>query len=857
VIWARFVKLGLVGLLGLAWGGAQVFGAGLPQDPGTQENAETARKMTEAHANGGQKESAQRAGGDRDSEPTAHHGLIGAGRDFLEDQKQIWTSPARLRVADANWLIPIGGFAAGLLATDGDVSRHLSNDPSTISRAKTMSLVGVGALAGTAGAMWLLSYPEHRAHWRETGFLAGEAAIDSFVAVEAMKYTLGRERPYQGDGTGPFFSGGTSFPSEHAAAAWSIAGVIAHEYPGVFPKIAAYGLASLVSYSRIRGRQHFPSDVLIGQLMGQMIAQDVYSRRYDPELGGGAWRPMRELFRVDSPSRANHGSPYVPLDSWIYEALDRLGGMGLLPGGYVGMRPWTRGECARLVSDAQDRAAGESVHESEAAALVDLLEREFRSENHVAEEPDRGTIRVESLYSRVENISGMPLTDGYHFAQTQYNDFGRPYGEGWSTASGFSAYASAGRWVGYVRAELQTAPQIPALPLTAREFVSHIDILPEVAPDTPQASTQRVKLLDAYVGWMLSNWEITFGKQTLMWGAGDGGSMMISDNIEPINMFRVNRVTPLKLPWWLFGWLGPMRMEFFLGQVGGHEFISSPQGFIGQFGVSLDPQPFIHGERISFKPTKNFEFGISRTTIYGGPGYPLTLHTFARSLFSTGNEVQASPDKPGDRRSGFDFSYHLPKLRNWLTFYGDGFTDDQLTPIAYPDRSVWRAGLFLSHLPRIPKLDLRVEGVYTNNPLGGKICCGFFYSNGTWRTGYRNDGNLIGNWIGRDGQGAQAWTNYWFTPRNRLQINFRHQKVGADFVPQGGSLTDVGVRGDYWLRSNLSLSGAVTFERWLFPVIQANRSNTVSSTVQISFQPEKMWQRATKNSGDVLTVDQP
>jgi Capsule assembly protein Wzi len=587
-----------------------------------------------------------------------------------------------------------------------------------------------------------------------------------------------------------------------------------------------------------------------------MIAQDVYSRRHDPELGGGEWRSLRDFFHVENPSPGNHGSPYVPLDSWIYGALDRLTGMGMVESAFAAMRPWTRGECARLVNEAQDKLVGTDVNDSEAARLVDLLQREFRAENHVVDQPDNGSVRVESVYSRTENISGMPLIDGYHFAQTQYNDFGRPYGEGWNTVNGFSAYASEGRWVGYVRAELQTAPEIPALPLAARQFVSHIDILPTVAPGTPQGSTQRVELLDAYVGWMLSNWEITFGKQTLSWGAGDGGAMMFSENIEPINMFRVNRVTPLKLPW-ILGWLGPMRTEFFLGQLGGSEFVSSPQGFIGQFGISLDPQPFIHGQRISFKPTRNFEFGVSRTTVYGGPGYPLTMHTLLRSLFSTGNEVQASPNKPGDRRSGFDFSYRVPKMRNWLTFYGDGFTDDQFSPIGYADRSVWHAGLFLSHIPQIPKLDLRVEGVYTNNPLGGNICCGFFYSNGTWRTGYRNDGNIIGSWVGRDGQGAQAWTNYWFTPRNRLQLNFRHQKVGPDFLPQGGTLTDVGVRGDYWLRSNVSLSGSVKYERWLFPVIQANRSNTVSSVVQISFQPEKLWQRSPKDAGDSLPGDQP
>ena len=53
---------------------------------------------------------------------------------------------------------------------------------------------------------------EHNEHWRETGLLAGEAAINSLIPVEAFKYGLGRERPLQGTGAGRFFQGGASFP---------------------------------------------------------------------------------------------------------------------------------------------------------------------------------------------------------------------------------------------------------------------------------------------------------------------------------------------------------------------------------------------------------------------------------------------------------------------------------------------------------------------------------------------------------------------------------------------------------------------------------------------------------------------
>lgn len=255
-------------------------------------------------------------------------GLVGS---FVDDQQTIWTSPARLRFSGTEWLVPLSGITAGLFLTDRDFSKHLSRNPTTISYYKTLSNGGVVVLLGGAGGMWLWGQAKHNEHWSETGFLAGEAALNSLVAVERMKYSLRRERPFQGSGSGSFFQiGSTSFPSEHAAAVRSVAGVIAHEYPGPLTKIMAYGLASLVSVSRVKAHQHFPSDVLVGSVIGNLIAQNIYGRHHDSALGGGEWRSISEIFRGDgSYSPANQGSPYVPLVSWVYPAFDRLAVLSL------------------------------------------------------------------------------------------------------------------------------------------------------------------------------------------------------------------------------------------------------------------------------------------------------------------------------------------------------------------------------------------------------------------------------------------------------------------------------------------------------------------------------------------------
>ena len=50
---------------------------------------------------------------------------------------------------------------------------------------------------------------------------------------------------------------------------------------------------------------------------------------------------------------ANMGSTYIPIESWIYPAIERLALAGYIQTAFAGLRPWTRMESARLVEEAQ------------------------------------------------------------------------------------------------------------------------------------------------------------------------------------------------------------------------------------------------------------------------------------------------------------------------------------------------------------------------------------------------------------------------------------------------------------------------------------------------------------------------
>jgi hypothetical protein len=233
--------------------------------------------------------------------------------------------------------------------------------------------------------------------------------------------------------------------------------------------------------------------------------------------------------------------------------------------------------------------------------------------------------------------------------------------------------------------------------------------------------------------------------------------------------------------------------------------------------------------------------GMGITTIFAGAGVPMTLHKFGQSILPVGSGLPGTPSDPGDRRGGFDFTYRLPRLRNWLTLYGDAFTDDEISPWRNWNKAAVISGIYLPRIPKIPKLDFRAEGIYTDPPaMQPSLQKGFFYYSTRFVSGYTNAGSLIGSWIGRQGQGADAWATYWFTPKDSLQVNFRHEKVSKEFIPNGGTITDTGAAGSIWLRPTLSATASVQYETWDFPVISATRQTDVSTSIQLTFWP---WSR--------------
>jgi hypothetical protein len=563
------------------------------------------------------------------------------------------------------------------------------------------------------------------------------------------------------------------------------------------------------------------------------------------------------------------GSPYIPVDSWVYPAVLRLYSLGYMDNVFLGMRPWTRASVGHMIEEAgariEDANAGEAT--DEARGIYTALMNELSEDSQGPCLAHRSSARVESVYTVARGISGTPLSDSFHLGSTIINDYGRPYENGFNNYSGASGYATAGPFTFYARGEFEAAPSATGYSQGLAQALSAVDgttflntatgfpYNQTTIPMGPIATNTNGRVMEAYVSAHVLNHEISFGKQDEWLGPGVGGGMAYSNNAENIYSFRINRVEPLHIPL-LSRLTGPFRYDFMVGPLQGHTYMPNPLYVSStltpnQPNVINPGNPWMHLEKISFRPTENLEFGFERTVIWGGKGHePVNLHSFLRSFFSTtagvGSVNKFGSNDPGARFGAFDFSYRLPFVRKWLTLYSDSEVHDDVSPIDAPRRASWRPGLYLSHVPGIAKLDLRVEAASTDPPIKTSRGGRFMYWEGIQRQGYTNQGQLFGDWIGREDKGGQAWVTYHLSGNEWVQVSVRNQKAAKDFIPGGTTLNDINFQVVKRIGKDFEVNGNFALEHWKAPiyptgspVYPAGQQTVTTTTIQLTWFPQR------------------
>jgi len=226
--------------------------------------------------------------------PTADDGTasdessLGIGdvlRRVGHDQKSIWEFPLKaIRGAHMKATLPFVATAIALVVLDSHDTPYFRRTSRFDTFNRDLSGLKTGLGEGLLPlVVFLTGQVRQDTYATNSAWLAGEALLDAEVVAEVSKRVTARLRPSDISPTGDFgrtwfraangiLSDRASFPSGHTAGAFALAAVFSARYRDHrWVAWVAYGLATLVGFSRITLQSHFPSDVFTGGVIGHTV----------------------------------------------------------------------------------------------------------------------------------------------------------------------------------------------------------------------------------------------------------------------------------------------------------------------------------------------------------------------------------------------------------------------------------------------------------------------------------------------------------------------------------------------------------------------------------------------------------
>jgi len=341
----------------------------------------------------------------------------------------------------------------------------------------------------------------------------------------------------------------------------------------------------------------------------------------------------------------------------------------------------------------------------------------------------------------------------------------------------------------------------------------------------PRASTNaegdlNYETLRLYALLSVGNLTLLIGQDSMVWGPGAGGSLVLSSNAAPLGSFKTlplvkfSNNQPVRLPW-IFSGLGPMRFVVFFSKLEEER---------RDFG-----RPLYVGQRLNFRPGENVSFGLSHTFILGGRNFP-TSYSFWEALaefffirikqnfiFNVDVGEIRSEDNIANHLMGFDVRVRLPGLRS-TEMYAEVASEDIHFNL---DRSIqdnvgFRGGIFVPNLLRYGRLGMRVEGTHTPSL--------FYVSTAPFLSGQTFNQRILGNNLGPSGNALLLRLIYRPIRATTLALTHRFQtrglgKNGRNLFQHSPNEKRYEVRGSVkrWFNPNLQMTLDFGYQRvWDF-----------------------------------------
>jgi len=452
------------------------------------------------------------------------------------------------------------------------------------------------------------------------------------------------------------------------------------------------------------------------------------------------------LLQVLGGSRA-YGSTYVvyiPLDSPIYEELETLNGLGYLDTYLDEIKPISRFEAARLALEAEKNLSEAEGPEPLAHSILASLHEQFSDEIGWVE-----SNREDDLPTMVHPLQGVEIQSLYSAGPSRYWRTGPkgvinaaeatplwPNNDGLPTSTGTNEIARLEGWAGLGGFLTAYGQGAIAGPLTR-------DV----------SGKSRAQLLGAETVLSLGNVAISFGQQERWWGTGQFAALSLGDNAPPFPGLTIENVKPRYLPW-IFRYLGPGRRELFMGQLDADRARSQ--------------HPWIVGHAVVFKPLPTFEFGLTRTIIFGGRDNDHYNNGGFVGRF-TGIATGLPANGQTKSRGGIFLKFSVPWLRN-MQFYQEILGSDNLSGQVptlghyLPFLSVaYQGGVYVPRLTADGLTDMRFE--YALIPGSYSV------ENGN-SLYFTYNGELLGDPIGPNASQVDLQFGRWFDLRYKMDVDF-------------------------------------------------------------------------------------
>lgn len=147
-----------------------------------------------------------------------------------------------------------------------NLERNPALDPTFKFVTNSVAPIGIGApLIVTS-----IGFIQNDKSLKNKGYYIGATLLTSTIITTSMKFAIDRERPFV---TYPDIqkltgAGSPSFPSGHTSEAFSTATSLSFAFPKWYVIAPAYVWAGAAGYSRMHLGVHYPSDVVVGALVG-------------------------------------------------------------------------------------------------------------------------------------------------------------------------------------------------------------------------------------------------------------------------------------------------------------------------------------------------------------------------------------------------------------------------------------------------------------------------------------------------------------------------------------------------------------------------------------------------------------